>query len=56
LDFSAGPRVAPRRAPLLGEHTDQVLTDVLGLGSREIARLREQGVIAEPAAVQATPG
>ena len=46
LDFSALPRGAPQRAPLLGEHTDQVLTDVLGLSLREIARLREQGVIA----------
>jgi len=49
LDFSAVPRVAPRRAPLLGEHTDQVLADVLGLSPREVARLREQGVIAGPA-------
>jgi len=50
LDFSAVPRVAPRRAPLLGEHTDQVLADVLGLSTREIARLHEQGVVAGPAA------
>jgi 2-methylfumaryl-CoA isomerase len=46
LDFSALPRLAPHRAPLLGEHTDEVLTDVLGLSPREIARLQEQGVIA----------
>ncbi len=50
LDFSAVPRVAARRAPMLGEHTDQVLEDVLGLSTREIARLHEQGVIAGPAA------
>jgi 2-methylfumaryl-CoA isomerase len=50
LDFSAVPRVPPQRAPLLGEHTDQVLADVLGLSSREIARLHEQGAVSGPAA------
>jgi 2-methylfumaryl-CoA isomerase len=50
LDFSAVPRIAARRAPLLGEHTDQVLADVLGLSTREIARLHEQGVVTGPAA------
>jgi 2-methylfumaryl-CoA isomerase len=46
LDFSALPRVAPDRAPLLGEHTEAVLTDVLGLSPKEISSLREQRVIA----------
>jgi crotonobetainyl-CoA:carnitine CoA-transferase CaiB-like acyl-CoA transferase len=31
-------------APLPGEHTESVLKD-LGLGARDIARLREKGVI-----------
>jgi formyl-CoA transferase len=31
--------------PLLGEHTDQVLRDLLSLGSEEIRRLRNEGVI-----------
>jgi formyl-CoA transferase len=31
--------------PDLGEHTDQVLTDVLGLSSGDIAKLRELGVV-----------
>jgi len=31
--------------PELGEHTDQVLTDVLGLSSGDIAKLRELGVV-----------
>jgi 2-methylfumaryl-CoA isomerase len=48
LDFSAVPRVAPRRAPLLGEHTDEVLADVLSLSPREIARLRQEGIVAGP--------
>ncbi len=32
--------------PLLGEHTDTVLTQELGLGAAEIAALKRQGVIA----------
>jgi 2-methylfumaryl-CoA isomerase len=55
FDFSALPRVAPQRAPLLGEHTEAVLSDVLGLSAREIARLREQGVIARAAAPNVVP-
>jgi 2-methylfumaryl-CoA isomerase len=46
LDFSAVPRVPVRRAPILGEHTDEVLENVLGLSRREIVRLHEQGVVA----------
>jgi formyl-CoA transferase len=33
------------RVPWLGEHTDDVLTRELGLGSDELAALRSQGVI-----------
>ncbi len=49
LDFSAVPRLPVRRAPLLGENTDEVLTEILGLDNREIARLHDDGVIASPA-------
>jgi crotonobetainyl-CoA:carnitine CoA-transferase CaiB-like acyl-CoA transferase len=35
-----------RRFPSLGEHTDEVLRETLGLGADELARLRAQGVIA----------
>jgi crotonobetainyl-CoA:carnitine CoA-transferase CaiB-like acyl-CoA transferase len=31
--------------PLLGQHTIEVLHDVLGLGEAEIAALREKGVV-----------
>jgi len=37
--FRMGEDAAPRRAPLLGEHTREVLTQVLGLSPDEIARL-----------------
>jgi 2-methylfumaryl-CoA isomerase len=34
------------RAPRLGEHTDAVLAEILGLPDHEIARLHDRGVIA----------
>jgi 2-methylfumaryl-CoA isomerase len=46
LDFSAVPRVPVCRAPLLGEHTEEILADVLGLGATEIGRLHDRGVVA----------
>jgi crotonobetainyl-CoA:carnitine CoA-transferase CaiB-like acyl-CoA transferase len=39
------PTVTPRPAPGLGEHTDEVLQEVCGYSSAEIAGLREAGVI-----------
>jgi 2-methylfumaryl-CoA isomerase len=46
LDFSASPRQPTRPAPRLGEHTEQVLSEVLGFSSGEIARLRDAGIAA----------
>ncbi len=34
-----------RRSPLLGEHTDEILKDVVGLGDDDIAAAREEGAI-----------
>jgi 2-methylfumaryl-CoA isomerase len=48
LDFSAAPRIPASPAPLLGEHTDLVLTEVLGLASAEIGRLHDHHVVAGP--------
>ena len=42
--FRMGDDTAPRRAPLLGEHTHEVLTQVLRLSPDEIARLVAAGV------------
>lgn len=49
LDFAAAPREPARPAPRLGEHTDAVLSEVLGLSGAEIARLHEAGIAAGPA-------
>ena len=51
LDFSAAPRQPTAPAPRLGEHTDQVLSQVLRLPDGEIARLHDAGVAAGPTAV-----
>ena len=48
LDFGAAPRQPTRPAPRLGEHTDQVLSQVLGLPDGEIARLHDAGIAAGP--------
>ena len=44
-------RGGPRPAPTLGEHTDEVLAEVLGLGDGEIGRLYDRGVVAGPTPV-----
>jgi 2-methylfumaryl-CoA isomerase len=48
LDFAASPREAPLRAPALGEHTDEVLAAVLGLGDGEIGILRDKKIVGGP--------
>jgi 2-methylfumaryl-CoA isomerase len=48
LELGAFERRPVRRAPLLGEHTDEVLAGVLGLADAEIGRLHDQGVVAGP--------
>jgi 2-methylfumaryl-CoA isomerase len=46
LDFGALPRTPPAPAPRLGQHTDEILAGVLGLGEGEIGRLHDQGIVA----------
>src|SRR5690606_12213694 len=42
-------RVPVAPAPVLGQHTDEVLAEVLGLSSGEIGALHDRGVVAGPA-------
>jgi crotonobetainyl-CoA:carnitine CoA-transferase CaiB-like acyl-CoA transferase len=45
IKFSATPIVHDRAPPLLGEHTEEVLTGMLGLSGEEVAALRKAGAI-----------
>jgi 2-methylfumaryl-CoA isomerase len=53
LELSAFERGPVTRAPLLGEHTDEVLSDVLGLSDSELGRLHHQDVVAGPQTARA---
>ncbi|HVL89136.1 MAG TPA: CoA transferase [Actinomycetota bacterium] len=46
LSFETIPRVPVSPAPRLGEHTDEILADVVGLSGTEIGRLHDAGVVA----------
>jgi crotonobetainyl-CoA:carnitine CoA-transferase CaiB-like acyl-CoA transferase len=43
--FSQTPAGALRRPPLLGEHSEEVLSDMLGMSESRIAALRDDGVL-----------
>ena len=46
MTFSKIERQPPRAAPRVGQHTDEILADILGLDSAAIGRLHDQGVVA----------
>ena len=48
IDFSALPRGPVRAAPVLGQDTDAVLADVLGLSAARIGELHDSGIVAGP--------
>lgn len=48
LDFSQVERVPAKPAPRLGQHTDEVLLDVLGLSEAEVGTLHDEGIVAGP--------
>jgi 2-methylfumaryl-CoA isomerase len=48
LQFGAAPREKPQPAPALGQHTDEILSGVLGLSGTEIARLHDEKIVAGP--------
>jgi 2-methylfumaryl-CoA isomerase len=48
FDFSGAERLPPKRASLLGEHTDEILSSILGLSDGEISKLHEAKVVSGP--------
>ena len=48
LQFGAVPRQPPKTAPALGQHTDEILSGILGLPGHEIARLHDEKVVGGP--------
>lgn len=53
--FSATPRVPPAPAPQLGQHTEAVLAERLGITAADFAALREAGVVAGPGQRRSKP-
>ena len=45
--FDAAPRESAVRAPQLGEHTDQVLAELLSMSASQIGALHDAGVVAD---------
>jgi crotonobetainyl-CoA:carnitine CoA-transferase CaiB-like acyl-CoA transferase len=43
--FSRTPHSITQGAPCIGEHTEEVLTSLLGLSTEEVTTLREEGVV-----------
>lgn len=48
LDFGSVEGLPPLPSPALGQHTDEILADELGLPDHEIGRLHDEGVVAGP--------
>jgi len=46
--FGGAAREDVRPAPALGQHTEEILADVAGLSSGEIARLYDDGIVGDP--------
>ncbi|MBG9388043.1 CoA transferase [Caenimonas aquaedulcis] len=48
LDFQGSGRLPAQPAPVLGQHTEEVLAQLLGLDTAQFGRLAERGVVARP--------
>ena len=47
IGFSGVDRLPPAPAPRLGQHSEEILADVIGLGAGQIGRLMDAGVVAQ---------
>jgi formyl-CoA transferase len=45
IKYSETPGIICRPPPLLGEHTDEIMTEVMGYSANQVASLKEQGAI-----------
>jgi benzylsuccinate CoA-transferase BbsF subunit len=45
LKLSETPALPSRHAPTIGEHTDEIMQDILGMPEKEIKKLKEEGVL-----------
>ncbi|MES2631346.1 MAG: CoA transferase [Pseudomonadota bacterium] len=45
LDFQGLPRVPAGPAPLLGQHTEEILAELLGIDAAQYGRLHDRGVV-----------
>jgi 2-methylfumaryl-CoA isomerase len=48
VDFQGTERLGPKPAPLIGQHTDELLLEVLGMSSAQVGELHDAGVVAGP--------
>ena len=48
MKFSEFEHEPPGPAPLLGQHTDEILAEILKMGSTEISRLHDEKIVAGP--------
>ncbi len=52
IKLSDSPTVVTR-SPLLGEHTDEILKDVLGFNDNQVAEIHNSGAVSAPRKVEA---
>ncbi|MFV0294995.1 MAG: CoA transferase [Hyphomicrobiaceae bacterium] len=45
FEFGAAERLPAKPAPLLGQHTDEILSGILGLSDGQIGKLHDEGVV-----------
>jgi len=48
VDFKACERVRPTCAPAIGEHTDEILEELLGMSPAEVAALHDDRIVSGP--------